>query len=336
MLNSTALNYLNQYAQQLAKAYNVSSVDNLFSITGPKETQLRKAILESVAFLKRITMKDVDQIIGQAVEVGALGLHTGRVKDGRFHKKANIDGTTYALVETDSNCSITWDTLSVWANSGNAGEFMKLLNESTNEAFALDILRIGFNGTSVAEDTDPAQNPNGEDVNKGWQQIIKDQAPDQIVDVDVYLDYEGKGDYKTLDAMGSDLINNKLPPQYRNNPNLVILVGADLVAEESARIYDEAGTPSEKKAAEHLPFSIAGRPAVVPPFFPGKRMSVTMLPNLHVYTQKGTRHRKAEHVQDRKAYENKYLRWEGYAIGNMKAYASFDETKVHIGAKPVA
>jgi len=333
-LNQLARANLNHYSQQLAKSYGVTTVGELFSITGPKETQLRKALLESVAFLNIITVVDVDQITGQVVEIGALGLHSGRKKGGRFNKEASPDGFEYRLTETDSNCSITWDTLSVWANSGSNGEFMKLLNESANMAFALDMIRVGFNGTSVAETTDPDTNPNGEDVNKGWQQIVKENDPDQICALDVYLDGDGKGDYKTLDAMASDLINNYIPAQFRNHPGLRVLVGSDLIAEESARIYDKADTPSEKKEAQHLPFSIAGRPAIVPPFFPGKRMTVTIPKNLHIYTQKNTRHRKAKHEEDRKAFENSYLRWEGYAIGNFEAYASFDEEKVHIGAKP--
>ncbi|HIF9091463.1 TPA: phage major capsid protein, P2 family [Photobacterium damselae] len=333
-LNQAASASLNKYAQSLAKAYGITSVDKLFAITGPKETRLRQAILESVDFLKRITVVDVDQITGQVVDVGALGLHTGRKADGRFNKKANVDGNTYQLKETDSCCAITWHTLSVWANSGSEGEFMTMLNNSANIAFALDMLRVGFNGVKASPTTNPETNPNGEDVNIGWQKIVTDAAPNQICDLDVYLDYAGGGDYKTLDAMASDLINNYIPAEFRQHPGLTVLVGADLVAEESARIYDNADKPSEKKAAQQLPFSIAGRPAVVPPFFPGKRMVVTILTNLHIYTQKGTRHRKAEHVEDRKAFENTYLRWEGYAVGNHKCYASFNEAKVHIGPDP--
>ena len=64
-------------------------------------------------------------------------------------------------------------------------------------------------------------------------------------------------------------------------------------------------------------------------------MIVTTLPNLHIYTQRGTRQRKAEFVEDRKQYENKYLRNEGYAVEYPELYAAFDESAVAIGA-PVA
>ncbi|WP_415843122.1 P2 family phage major capsid protein, partial [Yersinia entomophaga] len=77
--------------------------------------------------------------------------------------------------------------------------------------------------------------------------------------------------------------------------------------------------------------SIAGRPAMVPPFMPGKRMTVTTLANLHIYTQRGTRQRKAEFVEDRKQFENKYLRNEGYAVEYPELYAAIDESAVTIG-----
>lgn len=60
-------------------------------------------------------------------------------------------------------------------------------------------------------------------------------------------------------------------------------------------------------------------------------MVVTMLSNLHIYTQRNTRQRKAEFVEDRKQYENKYLRNEGYALEFPELYAAYDEGAVTIG-----
>jgi len=139
------------------------------------------------------------------------------------------------------------------------------------------------------------------------------------------------GDYKSLDAMASDLINTKIPQQFRNDPRLVVLVGSDLVAAEQYRLYQAADRPSEKIAAQMLQDSIAGRQAIIPPFMPGKRMVVTTLKNLHIYTQRNTRQRKAEFVEDRKQYENKYLRNEGYAVEYPELYAAIDESAVTIG-----
>ncbi|EGR0802253.1 phage major capsid protein, P2 family [Vibrio parahaemolyticus] len=335
-LNQIARGFLEQYSTKQSEVFGVKDPSRQFAITGPKETQLKNKIMESADFLKMITVEDVDQKTGQVIDVGTNKLHTGRKKGGRHTTTGNVDGHEYSLVETDSCAAVTWDTLSVWANSGNAGEFMKRLNENATQNFALDMIRVGFNGKTVAETTDPDANPNGEDVNKGWQALVTADAPDQIIDIDVYLDPDGGGDYKTLDAMAADLINTKIHPALRNDPSLVILVGSDLMSFEQARLYDEATTPTEKKAAQQLPYSVAGRRAIVPPFFPGMRMVATTLKNLHIYTQRNTRHRKSEHVEDRKQHENTYLRWEGYAVGEYEGYAAFNEAKVHFGAKPSA
>ena len=329
-LNQRALDFIDAYAAGLAGHYNVANPSRAFKLTDPQETTLRGALLESVEFLGMITVADVDQLSGQVVSVGASALHTGRNADGRFVKRVGVEGNDYKLVETDSCAALRWDLLSMWANAGNEEEFFQLVQTFSNQAFALDMLRIGFNGKSVAATTKPDENPNGEDVNIGWHARMKTFKDGfQIMSDAITLD--DSGDYHSLDAMASDLINAKIPAQFRNDPRLVVLVGADLVAAEQYRLYQAADRPTEKIAAQMLGSTIAGRPAIVPPFMPGKRMVVTPLSNLHIYTQRGTRQRKAEFVEDRKQYENKYLRNEGYAVEVPELYAAIDEDAVTIG-----
>jgi P2 family phage major capsid protein len=329
-LNQRASQFIDAYAAGLASHYSVSNPSRAFKLTDPQETSLRAALLESVEFLDMITVADVDQLSGQVVSVGASALHTGRVAEGRFIKRVGVDGNEYKLVETDSCAALRWDLLSLWANAGDENEFFELVQTFSNQAFALDMLRIGFNGKTVAATTKPDENPNGEDVNIGWHARMKGfEGGQQIITDPVSLD--DAGDYHSLDAMASDLINAKIPAQFRNDPRLVILVGADLVAAEQYRLYQKADKPTEKIAAQMLGNTIAGRTAIIPPFMPGKRMVVTPLSNLHIYTQRGTRQRKAEFVEDRKQYENKYLRNEGYAVEVPELYAAIDEDAVTIG-----
>ncbi|CFW61861.1 TPA: phage major capsid protein, P2 family [Yersinia enterocolitica] len=329
LLNNKARGYLNNYLDGLALANDVKETSRYFSLTDPKETKLRDAMLESNEFLNFIVVEDVDQIKGQVVNVGNPGLFTGRVDEGRFRRKVGVDGNNYELYETDSGASLTYQMLSVWANAGSEEEFFQRMQAFTNKSFSLDVLRIGFNGKSAAKTTKPTDNPNGEDVNIGWHELVRTYDKNQIVTDAITLG--SGGDFKSLDAMASDLINAKIPQEFRNDPRLVVLVGADLVAAEQYRLYQAADRPTEKIAAQMLSQSIAGRQAMVPPFFPGKRMTVTMLSNLHVYTQRGTRYRKAEFSDDRKQFENSYLRMEGYAVETPELYAAFDETAVTIG-----
>lgn len=329
-LNQRARQCIKQYEAGLAKAYGVDDTSRYFALTDPKETSLRAALMESVDFLNMITVVDVDQLQGQVVSVGNPGLFTGRVADGRFSRKTNVDGNTYQLEETDSGAALTWHLLSVWANSGTENEFHQRMQTFINECFALDMLRIGFNGDHVAPTTDPEKFKNGEDVNIGWHKIAKNwDDGKQVITEPVTLD--DKGDFRSLDAMAQEIVNTCIPVQFRTDPRLVVLAGADLVAAEQHRLYQAADRPTEKIAAQMLGTTIAGRNAYIPPFMPGKRMVVTTLANLHIYTQRGTRQRKTEFVEDRKQYENKYLRNEGYALECPELYGAIDESAVTIG-----
>lgn len=326
MLNQRAEKLLLQYCMQLATAAGVANPARMYSLTDPMETRLRDAILHSDAFLQMVTCLDVDQLKGQVVITGTSQLLTGRKQGGRFTKNLGVDGNTYELVETDSCAALDWNTLSVWGNSGGEQEFFKRMQSFIDKTFALDMLRIGFNGTHVAPTTDPDLYPNGEDVNIGWHQIAKNwNGGSQVMTTPITLGTGG--DYNTIDSMGSELVN-ALPVECRDDPNIVILVGSEILAREQYRLYDKADKPTEHAAAQQLGTYIAGKKAYVPPFMPGKRMAATTLSNLHIYTQKGSRRRAAEDVQDRKQFENKYWRNEGYALEEPELYAAFDESAV--------
>ncbi len=89
------------------------------------------------------------------------GLHTGRKKGGRFNKGVGVGGHKYKLTETDSCASITWELLCQWANQGDRNQFMKLVTEFSSQMFALDMIRVGWNGVEAAETTDPDAHPLG-------------------------------------------------------------------------------------------------------------------------------------------------------------------------------
>ena len=327
------------YADTMAKSYGVEKVAEQFAISSPMETKLRAAMLDSVEFLGMITAMDVDQIQGQVIDVGGRLIATGRNASGRFTSGQDVNGNTYELKETDSCAFVTWATMAAWANSGTEKQFMQLMSQNATKRFALDVLRVGFNGTSVAATTDPVANPLGQDVNKGWHQLVTEKAPDQIMTDDIYFNPDATGElaageYKTLDAIVTEIKNALIPEQYRTDPRLVVLIGSDLIAAAETKLMNQADKPSERVAAEMMGKSIGGLRAYTPPFFPGKRIVVTMLSNLHAYTQKGTKQRKSENVEDRKRWEDKYWRFEGYAVEDYLAYAAVDEAAVTIGPNP--
>ncbi|MBW5829172.1 phage major capsid protein, P2 family [Yersinia kristensenii] len=323
-----------------------------FSISPPQESALRLALMEQGWFMPLITVRDVDQIRGQVIDVGNPGLFTGRRKAGRFTKDVGLSGNIYQLYPTDSCTRLAWETLSNWIHSGTTDdEFIQLVAEFTLRSFANDILRVGFNGTHAAAETDDSKYPNGEDLNTGWHQIAKNfdtlhanpvtPEEDRIPGFTPRVINPGPGEltlgengiFKTLDAMASWLISTTIPSQFQNEPDLVLLIGSDLIAAEQFRLFQEAGKPTENIAAQMLANTVTGRRVYVAPFLPGKRMVVTTLANLHVYNQRNHQYRRAEHVQDRLGFENAWWRNSGYALGHPMLYGAIDESAIAIEAE---
>lgn len=98
ILTPEAEKLINQYAVTLAKAYSVATTKHMFTISQPQEIKLRKALLDSTAFLKEISMLSVNQIKGAVVEAGVSKLLTGR-------KKMGASVSIWALMATNTNCA---------------------------------------------------------------------------------------------------------------------------------------------------------------------------------------------------------------------------------------
>jgi P2 family phage major capsid protein len=298
-----------------------------FSLTATKENTLRAALLESGWMMGNITLRDINACSGHAINIGASELHTGRVEGGRFRKKVAINGTEFWLSETDTSARISYAEMAEIYNLGKAGSFDEEMNAFFNQAYALDMLRIGFNGSSIADTTNPEANKKGEDVNIGWHALAKDfQDGKQIITAPVSLGESGE--WKNIDLLANHLITNFIAEPFREDPRLVVLVGAELAAQQRLKIFNAADRPADINAAQMATSSVAGRFAFIPPFMPGKRLAVTTLNNLHIYTQANTRFFRAEFDEDNCEYTHSYLRNEGYALGDAELYAAVDESAI--------
>ncbi|WP_071783614.1 P2 family phage major capsid protein [Pantoea sp. AS-PWVM4] len=71
--------------------------------------------------------------------------------------------------------------------------------------------------------------------------------------------------------------------------------------------------------------SVAVRFAFVPPSMPGRRVAITTIDNLHIYTHKGTRFFKAGFNEDKKLYEHIYLHQADCALEDGFKDAAMDE-----------
>ncbi|TOO35569.1 phage major capsid protein, P2 family [Vibrio parahaemolyticus] len=329
MLNAVSTQLLHEYSTSVVEAANATSGSKMFNISPPMETKLRQAIMQSDSFLGMISLQLVSQIKGQVIDVGGDGLATGRGDSKRFLADVNQAGNTYELTKTDSGAKILWELMTQWANSGSKDEWLKMMKSSISRRFALDMLRIGFNGTSIATVTDPAANPLGEDVNKGWLTVVKEKKAAQVL-ADASLDATGAtaDSYKNLDSLVQDLINTTIAPEHRNDPDLVVLVGHDLVAAEQHRLLESATVPTEHKAAQSLAKTIAGRTAYSPSFFKGDQIWVTTPKNLQILTQEGTQWRRQVNDEEDLCFKQNHIRMEGYAVGNMNKFAAIEKVTV--------
>lgn len=329
MLNAISTQYLQEFSAAVLTSAGASAGQTMFSLTPPMETKLRQAIMQSDSFLGMISLLPVQQIKGQVVDVGNDGLSTGRGDGERFSVEVGQSGNTYELVKTDSGAHILWETMTQWANSGSKDQWLKMMQSAISRRFALDILRVGFNGTSAALVTDPVANPLGQDVNKGWLTIVKEKKAAQVLAA-AKLDATGAtaDSYKNLDSLVQDLINTTIAPEHRQDPDLVVLVGSNLVAAEQHRLLEAADRPSEHKAAQQLAKTIAGKMAYTPPFFPADQIWVTYTKNLQVLTQEGTQWRKQKNDEDNLRFKQNHIRMEGYAVGNLNKFAAIETVEV--------
>ncbi|MGF1696561.1 phage major capsid protein, P2 family [Vibrio kyushuensis] len=329
MLNAISTKYLQEFCTATVEAAGATAGAKAFNITPPMETKLRQAIMHSHAFLGMVSLLPVLQIKGQVVDVGDDALSTGRAATGRFSTEMGQSGNTYELTKTDSGAHILWETMTQWANSGGKGEWLKMMQNAISRRFALDMLRVGFNGTSIAATTNPIANPLGQDVNKGWLTIVKEKAAAQVL-ASADLDPSGvtANSYKNLDSLVQDLINTTIAPEHVNDSDLVVLVGHDLVSAEQHRLLESADKPTEHKAAQSLAKTIAGRKAYTPPFFKGTQLWVTTLKNLQILTQQGTQQRRQKNDDDELRFVQNHIRMEGYAVGNLKKFAAIETVTV--------
>ncbi len=315
----------------MATAYGVDSMAHQFSVDIPQETTLNDKVQESSAFLDMINMTGVTDTQGQALELGVDGLLAKRTNtDTNDRSPADLggpSGSKWATAFTEFDVGIKYQTLDTWARYK---DFHQRYMKAVYKAIALNRMSIGFNGTSVAAETDPGNNPLGQDVNKGWLQVLKEQNPEHYIDgANIYLHPdmpEGQG-YKTLDGLVADVFN-AIPIEHRTGQEVAI-IGSSLLAYDSNKVYNDHGTtPSEKKDVAQMLNSYGGLRALQIPKFPTMGLMVTDPKNLHLYFQENGTRRSTEEESKRSRIVDYISSNDAYAIGNVKAIAAVDASKV--------
>ncbi|MGP5308113.1 phage major capsid protein, P2 family [Vreelandella alkaliphila] len=321
MRNDTRTHF-NNFAAQVAKLNGVPDATQKFAVDPTIQQRLEKRIQESSDFLSRINIVGVDELKGEKLALGVTGPIAARTnvnnQDRKTRDLTTLDAQGYECRMTEFDTHLGYAKLDAWAKFPN---FQAMVRDVIVRQQALDRMMIGFNGTSAAPQTDPVANPYLEDVNIGWLQHYRTQAPARVmkdgktngkilIDHTATEDAEGKktgivGDYATLDALVQDVVNSLLDPWFRRLPGLVVILGRNLMSDKYFPLLNQL-PPSEQLAADLVISQkrIGGLQGMDVPFFPDNALMVTTLDNLSVYWQNGARRRYVTENPRRNRVEN--------------------------------
>ena len=296
MRNETRIAF-NGFTKQVATINSVGSVAEKFTVTPSVQQKLEIAIQESSAFLKKITILGVDEKDGEAIKVGVGSTVAGRTDTTQTARNPRnvsaLNNDTYSCIKTDFDTAVSYALLDAWAKFPN---FQALLSGAIVERQALDRIMIGFNGTSAAATTNLAANPLLQDVNIGWLEHIRADAPARVMDEGAApgtITVGPAGDYKNLDALVYDAYQTLLDPWFRTDGDLVAVVGRELLHDKLFPLVSNPEAPTEILAADIVRSQrrLGGLPAVSVPYFPANKVLITRLDNLSIYWQQSARRR---------------------------------------------
>jgi len=359
MRNETRLLFT-AYVSQIALLNSVADATVKFSVAPVVEQTLEEKIKESSDFLQQINVEPVAEQSGQKIGVTVTRPLASRTNTAAGNRRTPTDPTDttddggYTCKQTNFDHAIRYSKLDAWRHRP---EFQTLLRDVILKQQGRDRIMIGFNGTSAAVATDRAANPLLQDVNEGWLHKIRTYAADrvlndgslttnptkaiyvasgvEVVDGDATNTDTAEADYANLDALAFDALDN-LDPWHRGDTDLVVIVGWNLVKDKYLNLLQGAGDTATENEAAHriltLPKQLAGKRAIIVPFFPENSLLITSLDNLSIYWQEGTRRRQIKDESALDQIENYESVNEAYVVEDY-GRASFVENIV-MGKKP--
>ena len=310
------------------------SAGQQFTVEPTVQQKLENAVLESSDFLKRINIVPVDELKGEALQLGVSGTIASRTDtDTKERETANISkltGNTYECAQTNYDSHLKYPTLDAWAKFP---DFAARIGKLKAERIALDRIMIGFNGESAEKTTDRSAHPLLQDVNKGWLKLIEERAPQRVMKEEQSgsgkIEIGADKTYKTLDALVYSLKEDMIPDQFRNDSQLVAIMGSDLLADKYFPLYNQA-KPTEQAAGSIVASSkrVGGLQAVSAPFVPKGTVLITSLDNLSIYVQEGAMRRTITDAPRRDRVEDYLSSNEAYVVENYEAVALARNIKI--------
>lgn len=296
-LSSLAKQRLSQFESRVKNKYKVDDLSTGFSAPTPQiEQNLVNLVNAPVDILSAINTHLVTNKSGQTI--GNIGSPISKrtntdVKDRQATRLGNLDANGYETVSHEDDHAIKYETLNEWAYLNN---FEQLLLNESRRGISESRVKIMWNGTSVAAETDPVANPLGEDVNKGFLQYLREfnggSNALSALNVANQINIGGpQGDVASVDELVF-LLLQVIPTHLRSN--LVVFVGEDLLTYETTKLLSAVSlTPTEKSAllngaTTRQYGTLSTPPASFMSFFPSRGVFITPINNLSMYIQRNT------------------------------------------------
>ncbi|WP_027474627.1 phage major capsid protein, P2 family [Curvibacter gracilis] len=323
MRNETRQAYA-ELLNQIGRLNAVADATKQFTVSPSVQQKLESKIQESSDFLGRINISPVVEMQGDKLGLGVSGPAASRTdtttKDRQTRDISTLDSRGYQCVKTNSDTHITYAKLDAWAKFP---DFQTRVRDLIVRRQALDRILIGWNGTSIAADTDLVAHPLLQDVNKGWLQHLRDDAPSRVMSGgktagQIKIGVGAANDYQNLDALVFDAING-LDPWYQQDPGLVVLMGRNLLTEKYFPLVDVSQVPTETLAADIVISQkrVGGLQAATVPYFPDNKLLITTYDNLSIYWQEGARRRRMEENAKRDRIENYESSNDAYVVEDL-------------------
>ncbi|KAB7701080.1 phage major capsid protein, P2 family [Plesiomonas shigelloides] len=332
----------NAFVGQVAKLNAITNAMVAFSVQPSVQQTLESKMQESVAFLSMINITPVSDLKGEKVGLGVSSTIAGRTKTSDKDRQPN-DPTSlypnkYECVQTDFDTMLAYNKLDSWAKFP---DFQTKIRDAIITRQGLDRIMIGWNGTSAAEDTDRNANPLLQDVNIGWLEHVRQDAPSQVMSEGtkgsgkIYVNNE-TGDYHNLDALVYDAVNTFVKPWHQDDTELVVIVGRKLLSDKYFQIINSTADAQNQLAGQVLVSQkqIGGLKAVRVPFFPDDKVLITKLDNLSIYWQEGARRRHIEEEPKRNRIVNYESSNDAYVVEDYDCVALVEN--IVIGPKPAS
>ncbi|PHM65690.1 phage capsid protein [Xenorhabdus stockiae] len=332
----------NAYLTRLGEIYGVEAS----AFSGKVEVQpsvaqtLEDEIQQSADFLQKVNVVPVSEQSGQAIGLGIGSTIAGTTdtddKDRETTDPTRLTTVEYRCEQTNFDTSLTYVKLDLWAKFK---DFQLRIRNAIIRRQALDRIMIGWNGIKRAKTSNRTQYKMLEDVNVGWLQKIRQDAPTHVLSS--IADSEGKpisdvirvgagGDFLNLDALVMDTVNNAIDAEYQDDTELVVICGRELLADKYFPLVNQSQPNSEKMAADVIISQkrIGNLPAVRVPYFPPKALLISRLDNLSIYYQEGTRRRSVLDNPKRDRIENYESVNEAYVVEDYRGVALIENIEM--------